>query len=262
MTLNKKQINPRIARWALELQNYSYKIVHRGNDRMRHVDALSRNVDEVLVIEENTLEQTLAIEQGRDTTLASIRTKLETMPSNKYDLQDGLVYKKASDGRLLFYVPQSMETNVIRTCHDDMGHFGKEKVIEKLGKVYWFPKMIEKVQGHIRTCLKCIQFSPNSGRVEGELHSIPKGKVPFDTLHIDHLGPLNSYRNKFRHILVVTDGFTKFVKMYPVKSTSSKETISCLLSYFNAFSRPARLVSDRKLISRRANFPNLLTTKI
>lgn len=42
LTLEKKQINPRIARWALELENYDYVIQHRSGSSMGHVDALSR----------------------------------------------------------------------------------------------------------------------------------------------------------------------------------------------------------------------------
>jgi len=42
LTLQRKDINPRIARWAIFLQNYSYDIEHRPGSRMQHVDALSR----------------------------------------------------------------------------------------------------------------------------------------------------------------------------------------------------------------------------
>lgn len=42
MALNKKEINARINRWALTLQNYNYEIEHRSGERMKHVDALSR----------------------------------------------------------------------------------------------------------------------------------------------------------------------------------------------------------------------------
>lgn len=42
LTLNKKETNPRIARWALELENYDYQIEHRSGINMGHVDALSR----------------------------------------------------------------------------------------------------------------------------------------------------------------------------------------------------------------------------
>lgn len=34
-----------------------------------------------------------------------------------------------------------MRTNVIRTCHDDVGHVGIDKTIELIKRFYWFPKM-------------------------------------------------------------------------------------------------------------------------
>lgn len=40
--INKANLNPRIARWTLALQNYNFKIAHRPGKRMVHVDALSR----------------------------------------------------------------------------------------------------------------------------------------------------------------------------------------------------------------------------
>ena len=55
LTLNKKELNPRIARWALELQNYDYTLEHRAGKQMQHVDALSRNLT-VCSIEANTFE--------------------------------------------------------------------------------------------------------------------------------------------------------------------------------------------------------------
>lgn len=65
LTLNKRDVNPCIMRWCLSLQNYDYSIEHRSNNHMQHVDALSR-VSSVMVLEGNTLEQTLAIKQTKD----------------------------------------------------------------------------------------------------------------------------------------------------------------------------------------------------
>jgi len=44
-TLRKKSINPRIARWSLELESFNYSIAHRPASSMAHVDALSRQTE-------------------------------------------------------------------------------------------------------------------------------------------------------------------------------------------------------------------------
>ncbi|GFY58207.1 enzymatic polyprotein [Trichonephila inaurata madagascariensis] len=41
-TMHKKDLITRIARWALQLEEFDYEIEHRAGSRMKHVDALSR----------------------------------------------------------------------------------------------------------------------------------------------------------------------------------------------------------------------------
>ncbi|GFW53318.1 retrovirus-related Pol polyprotein from transposon 17.6 [Trichonephila clavipes] len=41
-TTQKKELITRIARWALQLEEFDYEIEHRDGSRMKHVDALSR----------------------------------------------------------------------------------------------------------------------------------------------------------------------------------------------------------------------------
>lgn len=259
LTLKKKQINPRIARWCLEFENFNYQIEHRPNQRMTHVDSLSRIPEEICVIEPTTMEQILAVEQARDKTISDIRKSLEdgTSLSSQFELQEGLVYRKVVE-KLLFYVPAVLESNVIRTSHDDVGHLGTDKVYDLIIKAYWFPGLRKKIRDHIRNCLQCIQFSPNSGKIEGTLHSIPKVNVPFHTLHIDHVGPLSTTNLKQKHIFVIVDGFTKFIKLYPVRTTNSKEAVNCLTSYFAAYSRPVRIISDSGTAFTSAEFANFL----
>jgi hypothetical protein len=42
-TFLKKDVNARVGRWVLELSEFQYQIRHKGNQQMRHADALSRN---------------------------------------------------------------------------------------------------------------------------------------------------------------------------------------------------------------------------
>jgi len=56
--VNKANLNPQIARWTLALQNYDCKLIHRAENKMKHVDALSR---EVGYINELVLERELEL---------------------------------------------------------------------------------------------------------------------------------------------------------------------------------------------------------
>lgn len=108
--------------------------------------------------------------------------------------------------------------------------------------------MKEKVKNYVSRCLKCLPFSPYSGKIERFLHCIPKGNTPFDTIHIDidHLGPFEKAHHGHKYILLVTDAFTtKFIKLFPTKITNSNEVIKHLQNYFSFYSRPIRIISDR-----------------
>lgn len=243
LTLNKKELNPRIARWALELQNFDYVLEHRSGQRMQHVDALSRCTN-ILVIETNTFEENLVIGQGRDAELNKIREKLEKTEHNLYEMRNGVVYRKKRGGSLLFFVPTDMQKHVIYKYHDEMGHVGTDKVTELILKTYWFPKMRDKVINHIQNCLQCISFSAKNRKNEGVLHTIPKSNKPFDVIHIDHYGPVDKSTQK-KYILVVIDSCTKFTRLYATKTTNTKEVINALSDYFRSYSRPRCIISDR-----------------
>lgn len=243
MTLNKKDINPRIARWALELQNFEYSTEHRPGKRMQHVDALSR-ANSILIVEPNTFEFELSACQMQDPIIKELRTRLEKEQDSLYEMRNGLVYRKRN-GQVLFFVPRAMEQDLLHRYHNDFGHFGADKTVALLLITYWFPHMRTKVHEHIRNCTKCIAFSKPSGKAEGFLHSIPKGNLPFETIHVDHFGPVDKMHASKKHVLLVVDAFTKFVKLYAVKTTTSNETIRCLKNYFSAYSKPKTLVSDR-----------------
>lgn len=245
LTLAKKDVNPRIARWALFLQNYDYTIVHRSAKQMQHVDALSRAQD-IFVIEPNSFELTLSYKQNADPEIKRLRERLEQVEDKYFELRNGLVYRKEKKSKkLLFYVPTSMENSVIRTSHDDLGHLSNEKCCEYILRTYWFPQLREKVKTYIDNCLKCIAYSPVSGKAEGYLHSIKKGNLPFNTIHIDHYGPLEKSSRGYKYIFEVIDAFSKFIRFFPCKTVQTSEVITHLNNYFTSYSKPLRIISDR-----------------
>lgn len=156
MTLEKRQIHPRIERWAIELMQFDYITEHRAGSKMQHEDAL--RVTNILVVDDNPLELELAVNKNRDTEIRAIRRKLEKTQDKCYEMHNGIVYRK-KDTELLFYVPKNMENHILRKYHDEVGHLGTEKACNEIEKSYWFPQLKSKINQHINNCLKCIVFS-------------------------------------------------------------------------------------------------------
>ena len=85
--------------------------------------------------------------------------------------------------------------NFLLPC-DDLDHLGTEKSAQVILENYGFLKLWERVDCHIKNCLKCIMFPPVSGKVKDLIHSITEGNVPFGTLHVDHLGLIDKITAK------------------------------------------------------------------
>lgn len=104
---------------------------------MTHVDGLSRGFD-INVISKLTIEDKLIISQTKDTFLKDLMCKLEKKTDKFFEIKSGVIYRK-QNGKLLFVVPESMQSNIIRASHDDFGHVGIDKTVEYITRNYWFP---------------------------------------------------------------------------------------------------------------------------
>lgn len=244
MTLKKKDICPRVARWALFLQDFDYTVQHRSSKAMRHVDALSRYplpVSMSIVEEEASVIHKIRKAQADDKELQERISRVND--AEKYVRENGLLYRLVDNEQLLV-VPKAMQAYVIRLVHE-RGHFAVAKTEQLLKRDYWFDSMRPKIEKVIQSCLQCVLAERKTGRLEGYLHPIDKGDRPLETYHIDHLGPLASTKKNYRHILVVVDSFTKFVWLYPTKSTTSVEVIDRLSKQALVFGNPRKIISDR-----------------
>jgi len=140
LAMKKVNINPRIARWTLALQNYHFELVHRPSERMKHVDCLSRNVTSINFI---TAKDELMYKQLTDTKLKELAESVELRGNKYFTLIDGLLFRNCKE-KTLYVVPESMINSVIRLNHDDMGHVGVEKTIYSILSHYWFPCLPRK----------------------------------------------------------------------------------------------------------------------
>lgn len=80
-----------------------------------------------------------------------------------------------------------MRHQVVRTVHDELGHFAVKKIPMKLNEYY--PNMKNFVKAYVASCIACLANKNLADRPASYLHPIEKITVPFHTVHIDHLRP-------------------------------------------------------------------------
>ncbi|GFW86537.1 hypothetical protein TNCV_4333211 [Trichonephila clavipes] len=120
-TMQKKELITRIARWALQLEEFDYEIEHRAGSRMKHVDALSRYP--VMMVCNDTLTSKLKKAQEEDDNIQTLKTLLEKQESEEFFERNGILYKYLN-GRELIVTPKAMQAELIKLIHEN-GHFSE-----------------------------------------------------------------------------------------------------------------------------------------
>jgi hypothetical protein len=86
--------------------------------------------------------------------------------------------------------------------------------------------------------------SPDNGPMQGAILLRAKPSTPINTVHIDCLGPLPASSDKFKHILVLVDAFTKYCKLIPLKTVKAHETQQALQNFISSFGTPKVMIMD------------------
>ncbi|TMS39740.1 hypothetical protein L596_006221 [Steinernema carpocapsae] len=125
-------------------------------------------------------------------------------------------------------------------------HLGIDKTLERLRKrVYWVG-MAADARQVVRECEVCQRRKENVQQVFHEPMTIPTELTrPNQQWFIDILGPLPVTSRGFRYVLVVVDGFTKFVTVSPLKDIQARTVAEALVNdAIMTHSVPEAITSD------------------
>ncbi|GFY77952.1 hypothetical protein TNIN_250031 [Trichonephila inaurata madagascariensis] len=152
-SMSKKDLNTRIARWALNLQDYDYTILHRSGSQMAHVDALSRI--QVLTNQcTDSIVHRIKESQELDPHILSIKSRLQNGPYDNYCIKNNILYKFI-DGAEVLVIPDEMQHHFIKNAHDK-GHFSVKRTLEHIKNNYFIPQLQSKIEKYISNCVTCI----------------------------------------------------------------------------------------------------------
>ena len=149
-------------------------------------------------------------------------------------------------------IPEDKYT-ILRQVHNSIvGHFGKEKTIEKLilkiqrenrEDLKDWPDMRAHVTMFIRRCPACQKMSHL--KVPIHTHAFTAANYqPMAVLAMDTIGPLPKDRVGNEHILVIIDCFSRWIELYAIPDLTAITAAHCLLQHFGRFGTPNAIKHD------------------
>ncbi len=204
---------PKVIRWRLKLQEYSFEIRHIAGRSNVVADGLSR----CLVGEDSSSQTSEETAVDDDVQPLTDTTAAELSPFQRYK----------------------------RIHNSVVGHRGLHLTLDLLREGGWeWPTMTQDVQDFIRSCPVCQKVRLGQGSMAAALATTTV-KEPFEVVAIDTVGPLpaDAYGNMF--IIAVIDCFSRFIELRPAKAATALDAATVLLDVFGRYGAPRALRSDQ-----------------
>jgi hypothetical protein len=170
-----------------------------------------------------------------------------------------LVYHPSRARAKRYLLLESIRPMVLEYFHSSTmsAHLGMNKTLNRIGKVFYWPNMRREVCTFVRQCQDCQRAKPAQDSRVG-LHSSEVVTRHMERLFIDFVGPIFKSRKGNVAMLVVLDGFSKFVRVYPVRKISSEVVKRCLSEkFFPSYGVLQSIVSDNAAVFKSRAFYNM-----
>ena len=136
------------------------------------------------------------------------------------------------------YAIISSQHNAIR------GHSGVDVTLNRLRNGgYTFPNLELKVRTFIRKCPLCQLTSQIKPLVKAQKFTTV-ALYPFQVICADHIGPLPKDGEGYQYILVVICAFSRWIELFPTKTTTAEETARCIHQHFGRSGTADRIRTD------------------
>ncbi|KAJ8966830.1 hypothetical protein NQ317_006272 [Molorchus minor] len=187
----------------------------------------------------------------------------------QWRIENGLLYKyvRSSTPELSteadywkMVVPKDKRKELIKNNHDDVrsGHLGIYKVYWKLRNRYTWPKMHADVAKYVRSCQTCAEQKQERKPPSGLMGSRPQIYQPWQMISLDFIGPLPRSSRGNVHALVISDYFSKYVQIFPLRSANAKSLTKLVEeNVFLTYGVPERLICDNGVQMRSKEFRSL-----
>ena len=178
--------------------------------------------------------------------------------SYNYEVEDGVLmhfYSKRGknvplEERLVKQtaIPQCLRDELLKSYHDCIaggGHQGFERTYSSLRNKYYWPSMYEDIRQYVRTCEVCQQSKRAFNAKPPPLQPQAVDDV-FGRWQMDILSGLPTTKDKYKHILVMVDSYSKWVELFPLRTQEATEVATVIFrEVISRYGAMRSILSDR-----------------
>lgn len=281
--MSQTDLSTRLARWALKLQCYRFKIEHRKGTQNIVPDTLSRvNTDDLTCLgldclsdeRENGLFVDLNSTHFKSPEYIQLLDKIKQNLNQMPDLRvvDGYLYRRTehATGEQIhddlvwkLWIPKDLIKDVLEKAHDNAlaSHGGINKTLERIRRYYFWPNLASDVRNYVNACEICKTTKHPNYITRPLMGNRPESQRFFQKVYIDFLGPYPRSKSGHIGIFIALDHFSKFPFLKAVKKFTSDVVINYLeTDLFHTFGIPETILSDNGSQFKSTQFATLMKT--
>ena len=243
------------------MREFQYKIEYKSGATNVVADQLSRPASIIrLVGQDNLLGMTkdeFIQRQGDEPRWRELREYLEggRVPRHKYPpvilnqfvVEDGILYysKTKLDHTLLYLlvVPTNLRKKAMTHVHEkESGHLGQLKTMLKAEDYFYWPNLRSDVRKYVKECITC-QQTKSAASLQRQWRELPPVLRPLERISID-ITEMPLARGGHRYVLTVIDHFSRFVKLFKLRTRQTEEVVRCIRTYVGDYGVPTTLLAD------------------
>lgn len=188
--------------------------------------------------------------------LRLLRSSIKLKQKGGNTIQDRLVHV-TTDGereKHRIVVPEGLKQSVLTSYHDEDGHGDASRTLQKIQQRYFWGNMNRDVEEYVRGCQTCQRYNAQTGTQTGSLNPRMPRQAPFNTIAMDHVGPIHT-EDTNKYFITAVDVTTRFIITRAVPDKSTEHVLRFLdEDILFTFGTPKTVITDndRVFTSRAA----------
>ncbi|GBG69235.1 hypothetical protein CBR_g3934 [Chara braunii] len=262
------KMTPKLTRWAAKIDQYDFELKPVKGKYNVVADALSRRADYFGAIVHyldigKDLQQKVREAYAQDPIYSDLLKKVKEAPETEpnYRTTEGLLFEKTNVfDRLCIPRSEEIRSLILGECHDTEGHFGWQKTLANLMRIYTWPGMKNDCVEYVHSCKVC-QRNKTSMRVSlGLLRPLPIPDQPGDSVSIDFMDTQVKSRHGKSQVMVIVDRFSKYAVFVPLPSEARTDLVIQRLfdCWVSENGLPLSIASDRDSRFTSQNWQELM----